>query len=55
MAALPESLYLSLNVSADTVVSGRLERVLADINATRVVLEMTVHVLGIHAAQGYAL
>ncbi len=43
LGALPEPLYLSVNVSADTVLSGRLGRILADVDETRVVLEVTEH------------
>lgn len=43
LGVLSEPLYLSVNVSADTLLSGRLDRILAGVDATRIVLEVTEH------------
>ncbi|MEX2659498.1 MAG: EAL domain-containing protein [Acidimicrobiales bacterium] len=43
LAGLPEPLYLSVNVSAETVVSAQLDRIFTGVDATRIVLEVTEH------------
>lgn len=40
---LPDEVFLAVNVSPEVVVSGRLDDVLADVDARRLVLEMTEH------------
>ena len=40
---LPENVYLAVNVSAKTVLSGHLEEMIADLPAGRVVIELTEH------------
>ncbi len=43
LSRLPPSIYLSVNASARTIVSGRLESALADMPLDRIVLELTEH------------
>lgn len=43
LCVLPQPLYLSVNVSAETLLSGRLDSILAGVDATRIVLEVTEH------------
>lgn len=45
LSYLPESLYLAVNVSPEAILSGEVERVLSDIPADRVVLEITEHAI----------
>lgn len=40
---LPDAAFLAVNVSPDVVVSGQLDHVFADVDPTRLVLEMTEH------------
>jgi len=45
LAALPSDIYLSINASPDTIVSGRLAEALKDVPRDRLVIEVTEHAI----------